>query len=59
MKVHHTENVIQKNNWYAYEVGFLTDAQNLPENFQLRPHIQNSTKIHEVVYEMKHGWTDG
>jgi hypothetical protein len=26
LKVHHTENVIQKNNWYAYKVGLLTDA---------------------------------
>jgi len=40
-------------------VGLLTDAQNLPDNFQLRPHILNSTKIHEVVCEMKHVWTDG
>lgn len=39
-------------------MGLLADAKNLSENIQLRFHILNSTKIHEVVCEMKCGWTD-
>jgi hypothetical protein len=59
LKGNHIVKVIQKRHRYAHEVGLLADAQNLPENIQLRSHVLNSTKIHEVVCEMKRGRTDG